>query len=179
MKIATTDCRDCKKEVSLNARACLHCGAPRPWKHEWHGSGVDWKSKKMIGNYPLIHIAFGRDAKGKLRVAKGIIAIGQFGIGLITFAQFGIGVLFGFGQFIIGLTAVAQFAGALYFAIGQFVTGYIAIGQVAIGYYVFAQVGFAEHVWSVKSKDPEAIQFFLNFFSGVKLLLLKVRLFFS
>jgi hypothetical protein len=44
-------------------------------------------------------------------VAKGIIAIGQFGCGVITIAQFGIG-LFAVGQFALGGFVLAQFAAA-------------------------------------------------------------------
>ena len=110
--------------------------------------------------YPLVHIAFGRDAHGKLRVARGVIAIGQFAIGLITIAQFGIGLLFGFGQFILGLTALAQFAVAALFGLGQIATGYIAVGQVVLAYYGLAQAGFAKYIWSSARKDPEAAEFF-------------------
>jgi len=119
-----------------------------------------------------MHIAFGRDAQGKLRIAKGIIAIGQFAVGVITIAQFGVGILFGFGQFIFGLTAVAQFAVAVIFGLGQFATGYIAIGQFALAYYALAQVGFAKYLWSTGRKDVEAVDFFyqlaekLRLFSG-------------
>ena len=64
-----------------------------------------------LGGYPLVHIAFGKDSRGKWRVAKGVIAIGQFALGLITVAQFGVGLLFGFGQFLFGGVVLAQFAG--------------------------------------------------------------------
>jgi hypothetical protein len=93
-------------------------------------------------------------------VAKGVIAIGQFGIGLFTVAQFGIGVVFGFGQFIFGLTALAQFAISVLFGVGQFAAGYIAVGQVVLAYYGLAQVGYAEYLWSVARQDPEAAEFF-------------------
>ncbi|MEO0225464.1 MAG: zinc ribbon domain-containing protein, partial [candidate division WOR-3 bacterium] len=112
-------CRDCQQEVSSQARTCPHCGASYPANQDWSGSGFEWKSNATIYGYPLIHIAFGRDKEGKVRVARGIIAIGQFGIGLITFAQFGIGILFGFGQFVVGFVCIAQFAGGILFGLGQ------------------------------------------------------------
>jgi len=154
------ECRECKNQVSEQARNCPKCGAPKPWQKDFKGTGIDWKSQATLLGYPLIHIAAGRDAKGRLRVAKGIIAIGQFGIGLITIAQFGVGILFGFGQFIFGFTAIAQFAGAIYFGLGQLATGHIAIGQLVLGNYGFGQTGYAKYLWSVKSKDPQAIGFF-------------------
>lgn len=158
--MALTKCRECENEVSTEAIACPHCGAPYPARQEWKGFGFEWKSNVTCWGYPLVHVAFGRDAQRKLRVAKGIIAIGQFGVGAITIAQFGIGILFGFGQFAIGLTVVAQFAVGLLFGGGQFAAGYIAIRQFALGYYALAQMGFAEHLWSVARRDPQAVEFF-------------------
>jgi hypothetical protein len=153
-------CRECEKEVSTQARTCPHCGAPFPTQKEWKGWGFDWKSERTVHGYPLIHVSIGRNAQGRLRVAKGIIAIGQFAIGVVTVAQFGVGILFGFGQFILGLTALAQFAVSALFAVGQIATGYIAIGQFVLGYYGLAQAGFAKFLWSSTASDPEAVEFF-------------------
>jgi hypothetical protein len=158
--MSLTLCRECKKEVSPNAAMCPSCGAPKPADPEWNGWGFDWKSQATFYGWPLVHISVGKDKNGKLRVAKGWIAIGQFGIGAVTIAQFGIGVIFGLGQFMLGIVAVAQFAVALLFGLGQFATGYIAIGQIAVGYYALCQAGFATHLWSQKFKDPEAVRFF-------------------
>ncbi len=155
-----TRCRECQEEISTEARYCPHCGAPFPARKKWRGSGFEWKSEQTFYGYPLIHIAFGRDAQNRIRVAKGVIAIGQFGVGLITIAQFGVGILFGFGQIIVGLTGLAQFAITGFFGIGQFATGYIAIGQFALGYYALAQAGFAKYLWSSVTRDPEAVEFF-------------------
>ncbi len=155
-----TSCRECRHQVSPSARLCPSCGAPFPARTRWNGWGHEWKSQTQFYGYPFIHIAFGRDRYGRIRVAKGIIAIGQFGIGLITIAQFGIGVLFGVGQFILGFTALAQFAGAIYFGLGQIATGYIAVGQVAFGVYARCQTGFAQYLWSMKTQNPEAVRFF-------------------
>jgi hypothetical protein len=166
--MALTNCRECRAQVSDEARACPHCGAPRPAQQDWTGTGFEWKSARDFRGYPLMHIAFGRDSRGKLRVAKGVIAIGQFAIGLITVAQFGVGLLFGFGQFVAGLTVLAQFAGGLLLGIGQFATGYAAVGQFVLAYYGLAQLGLAEFMWSVARKDPEAVNFFLSWWEAAK-----------
>jgi hypothetical protein len=121
-----------------------------------------------VYGYPVIHIAFGRDGFGRIRVAKGLIAIGQYAIGLITVAQFGVGLLFAFGQFVIALTAIGQFAITALFGIGQFATGYVAIGQFAVGYYALAQIGFAPHLWTIDHKDVEAVRFFSQLWEKVK-----------
>jgi hypothetical protein len=161
-------CRECGREVSIAAPLCPHCGAPRPALEEWQGTGFEWQSARTFLGYPLIHIAFGRDARGKRRVAKGVIAIGQFALGLITVAQFGVGLFFGLGQFIFGLTAVAQFAGALILGVGQVATGYAAVGQVVLAHYGLAQMGLATHLWSTGSKDPQALEFFRHLWDTLK-----------
>ena len=156
-------CPQCDNPLSPRALSCPQCGQPMQAYH-----GFEWKSPQSIGRWPLVHIAFGRDkTTGRFMVAKGVIAIGQFGVGLITLAQFGIGMLFGFGQFLVGTTAVAQVALTYVFGIGQFATGQTVIGQLAFGQYVLAQLGVGEHVWSVKSKDPAAIEHFQNLWAAV------------
>jgi hypothetical protein len=141
----------------------LRRSARRAW-------GREWRSQTELFGWPLVHVAYGRDENGKLRVAKGIIAIGQFAVGGFTIAQFGIGYVFGFGQFIVAplaiaqfalsLVAVAQFAITALFGLGQFATGYVAIGQFAFGGWVRAVFGWGAHVWSVQRSDPEAVKYF-------------------
>jgi len=164
----TYRCPECQNEVSTEAKSCPYCGAPNPVKIEQKGSGFEWKSSQAFYGYPLVHIAFGRDERHELRVAKGIIAIGQFGIGLITFAQFGVGILFGLGQFIFGASAIAQFAISILFGIGQFSTGFVAIGQISLGFYALCQMGFAKHILTPEIKDPVAIEFFRQLYEKIK-----------
>lgn len=158
--MALTDCRECKHEISTEAPMCPNCGAPWPARAGWRGWGFEWKTAATMFGYPVIHVAVGRDARGRLRVARGIIAIGQFGIGVITIAQVGIGLLFGFGQVIVGLTALAQIAVAPWIAVGQLAFGYIAVGQLAFGVYASGMHAFGLHAWGRNRADPEAIEFF-------------------
>lgn len=67
---------------------------------------------------PLLHISFKYKTNFTPVPAKGIISIGQFGIGIINISQFGIGV-FSLSQFTIGVFAIAQF-GIAYSLIAQF-----------------------------------------------------------
>jgi hypothetical protein len=120
-------------------------------------------SARTVYGYPLIHIAFGKNAQGKRTVAKGFIAIS-----VITVAQFGVGLLFGFGQFIVGLTALAQFAGAILMGVGQFASGYIAIGQIVLAKIGMAQLGFAQSLWSPSRRDPETLEFFNNLWENLR-----------
>jgi hypothetical protein len=55
--------------------------------------------------WPLVHISFKYRANRMPVVARGIVAIGQFGCGALTIAQFGV-----------GLVSVSQFALAGSFA---------------------------------------------------------------
>ena len=134
--MALVNCAECKAEVSDTAWFCPKCGhvhkkgfpllGPSWWM------GYEWKSRSNIAGIPLVHVAIGWDLqKGTLRVARGIIAIGQFGIGVITIAQFGIGLLFAIGQFVAGSFAIGQFAAGIFFALGQFAAGISAVGQFA------------------------------------------------
>jgi hypothetical protein len=129
--------------------------------------GFEYKTKTEIRGWPLVHIAFGRDERGSFRIARGVIAIGQFGIGLITFAQLGLGLLFGFGQLMGGLIAIGQVAPAVIFGIGQLTTGHVAIGQLAIGDWVLAQIGIGIHVWSTTTADPEAVAYFTGLWDTI------------
>jgi hypothetical protein len=168
--MSLTTCRECHKQVSTEAGACPHCGVPQPANPAWKGPGYEWRSQMEIIGFPLIHIAFGRDEKGRRRVAKGVIAIGQFGVGLITVAQVGVGILFGLGQVMFGLTAVAQVAITALFAVGQIAVGYAAIGQIAVGVYALAQFGVAEYLWSAEQRDPAAVEFFENLWEQIRAL---------
>jgi hypothetical protein len=155
--MALKPCRECGREVSTDAAGCPSCGAPWPARERWTGTGFEWKSKRRLFGIPLIHVAFGRDGQGKIRVAKGFIAVGQFAIGLVTVAQFGIGILFGFGQFMLGLTVVAQFAAALLVGIGQLASGVVTVGQVVVGIYGLCQTGWVKYMWSYTRVDMEAV----------------------
>ena len=137
-------------------------------RHRW---GFQWRTEAEILGWPLVHVAIGRDKQtGKLLVAKGVIAIGQFAIGIITIAQFGLGLIFAFGQFTGGWIAIGQVAVRFYFGLGQFATGATAIGQIAIGEYVLAQIGYGKYVWSTKLKDPEAVEHFNSILEYLKTL---------
>lgn len=157
-------CRSCRKEVSVEAMTCPHCGAPFPARQKWGGWGYEWKSKQSLWGWPLIHVAYGRNEQGKLRVAKGIIAIGQFAIGGITIAQFGLGAVFGLGQFVAAPIAIGQIGLGLIFGLGQLATGYVAVGQIAAGVWVRAMAGLGAHVWSMQHRAPEAVEFFRRLF---------------
>ena len=102
-------CRDCRHEISEQAFACPRCGAPYPARDSWDGWGYEYKSALSVAGLPLLHVAFKFRPNRTPVVARGIIAIGQFGCGVVCIAQFGIG-LFSICQFTVAGFALAQFA---------------------------------------------------------------------
>jgi hypothetical protein len=119
-------CRDCQREVSEQALACPQCGAPYPGRASWDGWGYEYKSRVTIAGLPLVHISFKYRPNRTPVVARGIIAIGQFGCGVVCISQFGVGVLC-VSQFTVAGLALAQF-GAAYSLIAQFGV-YVAEGH--------------------------------------------------
>ena len=104
-------CRECSREVSEQALACPQCGAPYPARDKWDGYGWEYKSPISLMGLPFLHISFKYRPNRRPVPARGIIAIGQFGIGFITIAQFGIGLI-SISQFTVAGFALAQFAAA-------------------------------------------------------------------
>ena len=98
--------------------ACPKCGAPFPAREKWDGWGFEYKSKAAFFGLPLLHISFKYRNNRMPVVAKGIVAMGQFGCGVVTISQFGVG-LFSVSQFTVAGYALAQFALA-YSLIAQF-----------------------------------------------------------
>ncbi len=120
------NCRECHWEVSEQALACPHCGAPFPGREKWDGWGFEYKSTATVLGLPVIHVSFKYRRNMVPVIAKGIISIGQFGCGIINISQFGVGFI-SISQFTIAFYAVAQFAAA-YSLIAQFGV-YIHEGQ--------------------------------------------------
>ena len=92
------------------------------------------KSKKTIGNLPLVHINVGF---GMYR-AKGIISIGMISTGIIAGGSIALGVLafgaisigyFSVGALALGVYSIGADAIALKIAAGDVASGHIAIGK--------------------------------------------------
>lgn len=113
-------CRECQHEISEQAMACPHCGAPFPAKEKWDGWGFEYKSEAAFCGMPWLHISFKYRPNRCPVPARGIFAIGQFACGIFTLSQFGIGVV-----------SVSQFTVAIY-ALAQFAAAYSLIAQMGI-----------------------------------------------
>lgn len=141
--MALVACPECKAQISDQAPACPHCG--RPQKKSFRRPGYEYRSKRMVGKRPLVHVAVGfHPETGKLMVARGFIAIGifargfiaigSFAMGVVTFAGVGLGLLT-FAGVALGLLAAAGGLAVGAVAVGGAAVGVVAIGGVAIGYY--------------------------------------------
>lgn len=133
----TIPCRDCSLEVSLDAVTCPQCGAPRPALREWNGEGYEWKSAATLGGWPMVHIAFGIDRAGKVRIARGIVAIGQraiggFACGILACGIVSCGVVCG-GVISLGVVAVGLLLACGVNAIAPAAFGVVAMGAVVGG----------------------------------------------
>jgi hypothetical protein len=147
------------------------------WRRYQYPSGqtfAEYKSDQTWFGLPLLHFTAGKCPEtGKRVVAKGVVAGGRFAMGilaighasfgLVALGQLAIGILLGLGQGATGAFVAGQMALGAYLAIGQIAVGWISIGQFAVGNYVLAQMGFGSHVWSMKSADPVAVDFFKSF----------------
>jgi hypothetical protein len=130
--VNTNPCRDCAQTVSIDAAFCPHCGAPKPALHEWNGEGYEWKSTATLGGWPVVHVAFGIDRAGKVRTARGIVAIGQRAVGVVACGILALGVV-AFGVVCGGVISLGVVAGALFLACGVNAIAPIAFGVVAVG----------------------------------------------
>jgi hypothetical protein len=128
-------CRDCAEPVSLDAISCPRCGAPRPARQDWNGEGYEWKSPTVIGDWPLVHVAFGIDRAGKVRTARGIVAIGQRAIGGLAIGILALGVV-SCGVVCGGVASFGVVAVGLAWACGVNAIAPVAFGVVAIGFLV-------------------------------------------
>lgn len=129
--------------------------APEPCSQ----NGFEWKTRAKFLGLPLVCLAYGADTKGRPRVAKGWIAVGQFALGVVVIAQFGLGFLT-LGQVALGVVAGGQLAAGLLTGIGQVGIGTFAVGQLVIGVYGRGQTGWADYLWSPGRTDMEAVAMF-------------------
>lgn len=151
--MALTPCPECGNEISDKALMCPVCG------YGMRGAFYcfEYKSKKTFYGLPLLHIVLGPaidPSSGKLRIAKGIIAIGGIAVGWLAIGGFAAGLI-AFGGLCVGLLAV--FGGAaisLGFAAGGLAIGAIAVGGVAIGYYAIGGGTFGVHALGGNVQDP-------------------------
>ena len=110
----------------------------------------EYKSRRTVGNLPLVHInvGWGRTATGVIAVglasrgilslglaSVGILSLGICSAGLISLGILSLGLLLAVGSIAVGAVAIGAIALGI-LAIGALSAGLISVGALAAGYYV-------------------------------------------
>ncbi len=143
--MALIECPECGNQISEKAIYCPMCGYTEKSPGAFYC--FEYVSKKTLFGLPLVHIVLGPaldPATGKIRVAKGIIAIGGIAIGIFAVGGLALGVIT-LGGVALGLAVVGGVAIGLLFAAGGLAVGFIALGGCAIGYYTIGGGAFGVH----------------------------------
>lgn len=131
----------------------------------------EYKSRTTIFGLPLLHVSGGQDPEtGGIKVAKGIVAIGERARGVLAFGGHATGGLavggvavgvFAYGGIAIGLGAFGGIAIALGIALGGLAVGPVAVGGSSVGYYSCGASAHGVHALGGNVRDAEAERFFV------------------
>ena len=152
------------------------------WRRHLHANGTlyaEFTSSATVFGLPLLHYTRGISpesgstvtSRGFVAVGRraiGVIAIGRMAAGVIAIGQLCVGVV-ALGQLAVGVAVLGQIALGAAVGVGQLATGVVCIAQVGLGKWVLAQVGAGGHVWSMRAKDPAAVDFFRSLASSIGL----------
>lgn len=117
--------------------------------YRYKRSHYEYKSKKMIGNLPLVHINVGTG----LYRAKGIIAVGNWAQGCIAIGFVAIGGL-SVGLISVGLLAFALLAmGVL--AYGSVAVGVISFGAISVGIFSLGALSVGQFAFGAQANGAQ------------------------
>ena len=109
----------------------------------------EYKSKKMIGKLPLVHINLGTGIyRAKGIIAVGTIAQGGFAVGLAAMGGFSIGIVS------LGILALANLAFGI-IAFGSFAVGVISIGAFAFGIFTMGAMTFGQFAFGASAHGAQ------------------------
>lgn len=155
--MALMKCPECQREISERAIMCPHCG------HPIRGlAGYEYRSQRKLFGLPLVHIVSGAGidpVTGRLRIAKGIIAIGPVAVGGLAMGGVALGVV-SLGGAALGLIAAGGAAVGVLLALGGLAVGAVAVGGAAIGYYALGGGVWGVHALGGNAQDPNMVEFF-------------------
>jgi hypothetical protein len=137
--------------------------------------GVDYKTKATLFGLPWVHVATGQDPlTGRVRIARGIFAIGGVAQGVVACGGVAMGGIslgglslgvFSYGGLAVGLLAFGGLGVGLLGACGGLAVAPVALGGEAVGWLATGAKGIGTHVLDVAGSDPVARNFF-NPWSG-------------
>lgn len=159
--MALVNCPECEREVSEQAVMCPHCGHPIRGM-----SAFEYRSERELFGLPLVHIISGSavdPVTGRIRVAKGIVAIGPIAVGGLACGGTAFGVL-SFGGLSMGLFAAGGVGIGVLLALGGLAIGTVAIGGAAIGYYAIGGGALGVHALGGNVQDPNLVELVKRWF---------------
>lgn len=134
----------------------------------------EFTSHETLFGMPLLHYTRGKNPEtGKIKTARGVVAIGQRAVGgiaigqmatgVIAIGQLAIGGMLGIGQASTGIIAIGQLAISMLFALGQAGVGFVVISQFGFGVFCLSQLAHGLHVIDTRDVSPVAMDFFSGF----------------
>jgi hypothetical protein len=118
----------------------------------------EYRSKRTLWGFPLIHVVHSGDPSGqRMRLARGIIAIGDVAVGVIAVGGFAFGgvTVGGMGA---GLVSISGLSVGLLFALGGIALGGFSAGGVAFGFVTNAPGPDFPTGLSLLSLSPETVE---------------------
>ncbi|MGZ4965495.1 MAG: serine/threonine-protein kinase, partial [Limisphaerales bacterium] len=157
-------------EVKTQVTKITNEPAVRPVPRKLYAD-VDYKSKATLFGWPLVAVARGKDPlTGRVRIARGIIAIGGVAQGFVAIGGVAMGCfafgglalgIFGYGGMAIALLSSGGMGVGLLLAVGGLGIGPIALGGMAVGYLAYGGGAAGPHAYSAISHDALAERFFM------------------
>jgi len=164
LEMALVNCPECDKQISDKALMCPNCGFSVR-NRCLAAFSYEYRSERELFGLPLVHIVYGLGVNpltGRIRVAKGIIAIGNIAVGGLAIGGLSLGVV-SFGGLALGLAAFGGMAIGLLLALGGMAVGFIAIGGGALGCYALGGGAWGTHALGGNVQDHQAVEFFKRF----------------
>jgi hypothetical protein len=120
--------------------------------------GLEYRSRASVFGWPLVHVAQGLDPlTGRVRVARGILAIGSVAVGVVALGGVALGGLT-FGGVSAGIVAIGGLALGVAAFGGMAVAVFLAVGGLAVSLmYAVGGAALAPHAVSGGGADPELV----------------------